>query len=122
MNRLACCVAAIVLTNSGCGDRVPLVPTSPQPSPEVAAEFATLNGRVYARVDWGDPLLADVIVGIKGADGSDTSTVSDADGFYEVVVRPGAISITASKEGYETKTWELTLLKDTVLNFGLTPK
>ena len=121
MPRLLCC-AVIGLMVSGCADHVPLAPTSPQPSPGVTAESATLTGQVYARVDWGDPPLADVLIEVKRVDGSDTTTVSDEDGFYELVVQPGALSITASRDGYEAKTWELTLLKDTVLNFGLTPR
>jgi hypothetical protein len=121
MKRLVWC-AAMVLLPSGCADRVPVAPTSPGSSSVLTAESATLTGQVYARVDWGDPPLADVVIEVKTADGSDKSTITDEDGFYELVVRPGAMSITAFRDGYEAKTWELTLSRDTVLNFGLTPK
>ena len=112
----------MVLLPSGCADHLPVAPTGPGSSTVLTAESATLTGQVYARVDWGDPPLAHVVIDVKTADGSDKSTITDDDGFYELVVRPGVISITASSDGYEAKTWELTLLRDTVLNFGLTPK
>lgn len=119
MKRL--CVLAVILAGPACGGRSPVAPDTQQ-RPEPAVEFATISGRVYAQVDWGDPLLAESVIAVKQADGSEKTTLTDAEGFYEVATRAGAISITASKEGYEAKTWELTLLKDTVLNFGLTPK
>lgn len=121
MKRLGFCVLAVMLSGTACGGGSPVAPDTQQP-PEPAVEFATISGRVYARVDWGDPLLAESLVEVKQADGSAKTTLTDAEGFYEVSARAGTISITASKEGYEAKTWELTLLKDTVLNFGLTPK
>lgn len=120
MKKLALCVVAVIVASFGCSGRSPIAPQNTQasaplpPPPAPAAESATIQGRIYARVSWGDPLLADARIEVKEVDGSETTVLSDADGFYEMAVRPGLISITASKEGYEAKTWEFTLSKDTV--------
>jgi hypothetical protein len=88
---------------------------------EAAAPSAKVSGWVYEEAVWGDPPLAETLITVTHSDGSERTTVSDAGGFYELSVRAGAISITAFKEGYEAKKWEFSLLKDTVLNFGLVP-
>jgi carboxypeptidase family protein len=116
MKRLAFCVAMIVATGAGCSGRSPVAPDTTEQRP---AEFLTISGWVYEHVEWADPPIAQAIIEVKEADGSLKTTVTDADGFYRVSVRPGSISINASKEGYEAKTWEFPLLKDTVLNFSL---
>lgn len=71
---------------------------------------------------WGDPPIPDAVISVTDADGSIKTVSSDENGFYQILVRPGDVSITASKEGYEARTWQLTLLKDLVLNFGLIPR
>jgi len=76
---------------------------------------------VYANVTWGNPPIPDATIRVTEADGSITFVATDDHGVYKILARPGDISITASKEGYEARTWELTLLKDIVLNFGLAP-
>ena len=111
-------LAAVVLTASGCG-RSPLAPDSPEPERSPATGLATISGWVYASVDWADPPLANALVEVHSADGSQTTTFSDLDGFYEVSVRPGTISVTTSKEGHEPKTCEVRLVANTVLNFFL---
>jgi hypothetical protein len=85
------------------------------------APSAKVSGWVYQEALWGDPPLAETLITVAYADGSERTTVSDADGFYELSVRAGAIWITAFKEGYEAKTWQFRLSNDTVLNFGLVP-
>jgi hypothetical protein len=122
MERWLWCIAALVLASSACADGLPVAPTNtPQPrQPETAV--ARVSGWVYAQVDWGDPPLVDTLITVTQADGSEQTTVSDAGGFYALSVRAGVISISAAKEGYEAKTWELSLSKDTVLNFGLVPR
>lgn len=123
MERWLWCLVALALASSACADGLPVAPTNTQQprQPETASEFATVSGWVYAQVDWGDPPLVDTRLTVKLADGSEQATLSDAGGFYELSVRAGVISITAAKKGYEAKTWELSLSKDTVLNFGLVP-
>jgi hypothetical protein len=126
MNRVAWSVAVVAVVavagmmSSACSERLPLAPGDARQPPEAAVEFVTLSGWVYARADAHDPSLGAASIRVTLADGTEKTTLTDEDGFYEVAVRPGRISITASKEGYEAKTWELTLFKDTVLNFGLT--
>ena len=117
MNRATYCVAAIVLISWGCGS-VPDAPTSPLQPPDAVTELATVSGWVYARA-LTDPPLANALVEVKEAGGAEHTALTDDQGFYELTARAGPISITASKEGYEAKAWEFSLLKDTVLNFGL---
>ena len=117
MNRATYCVAVIVLISWGCGS-VPDSPTSPLQPPDALTEFVTVSGWVYARA-LTDPPLANALVEVKEAGGADLTALTDDQGFYELTARAGPISITASKEGYEAKAWEFSLLKDTVLNFGL---
>ena len=117
MNRATYCVAVIVLISWGCGS-VPDSPTSPLQPPDAVTEFATVSGWVYARA-LTDPPLANALVEVKEAGGAEHTALTDDQGFYELTARAGPISITASKEGYEAKAWEFSLLKDTVLNFGL---
>jgi hypothetical protein len=121
MQRLLCCVVALVLTSLGCADRSPLAPADARQGPKAAAAAAKVSGWVYQQVVWGDPPLAETLITVTHSDGSERTTVSDGSGFYELSVPAGTISITAFKEGYEAKTWEFSLLKDTVLNFGLVP-
>ena len=117
MNRATYCVAVIVLISWGCGS-VPDSPTSPLQPPDAVTEFATVSGWVYGRAVT-DPPLANALVTVKEPGGAEHTALTDDQGFYELTARAGPISITASKEGYEAKAWEFSLLKDTVLNFGL---
>jgi hypothetical protein len=117
MNRVAYYVAVIVMISWGCGG-VPDAPTSPLQPPDAVTEFATVSGWVYGRA-FTDPPIANALVEVKEASGAEHTALTDDQGFYELTARAGPISITASKEGYEAKAWEFSLLKDTVLNFGL---
>ncbi len=118
MNRATYCLAVIVLISWGCGS-VPDSPTSPLQPPDAATEFATVSGWVYGRAVT-DPPLANALVEVKEAGGAQHTALTNDQGFYELTARAGPISITASKEGYEAKAWQFSLLNDTVLNFGLT--
>ena len=121
MYRSVYCVAALVVTSWGCSASVPIAPTGTLQPPEGVAEFATLSGWVYSRAETRNEPLADAVIVVKDAGGSERAAPTDADGFYVLTVRAGPISITASKDGYEAKTWQFSLLKDTALNFGLNP-
>ena len=120
--RIGIALLAVVLAVSGCGSPSPVAPTGTQQVAEAAAALATIRGQIFADVDWGDPAIADALVEVRKADGATTTVRSDEDGFYQVSVRSGIVSVTASKEGYEPKTWQLLLLDHAVLNFGLTPR
>lgn len=119
MNRLTLC-AILVAAGSGCGRASPLSPD---------AALITIRGYVYFQApSGGEPMIDDALITVADAEGSKDGGVprwlaaTNADGFYAVTVRPGRISITASKEGYEARVWHLRSSDDTVLNFSLTPK
>lgn len=104
---------AIVVVVQGCS------PTSPG-SPEMG--LSTISGYVYRQQTpaLGEPVLADVLITVKDPDGQTRTAMSDEDGFYVIAVRTGAISITASKDGYTaTPAVQFDLLSDTILNFSL---
>lgn len=121
MTRTLFFLAVLILTGSGCSSPSPVAPGATQQGSQPAAQFAAISGQVYANVTWGNPPITDAIIRVTDADGSIKFIATDEQGFYKVLARPGDVSITASKEGYEARTWELTLLKDIVLNFGLAP-
>jgi hypothetical protein len=110
---LVFCVVAMIAAGSGCSGQSPLSPED---------DLATVSGHIYLRDPVGaQPLVANALIWVQEADGSQRTALSNADGYYTVSVRPGSVSITASKEGYEAKVWHFMLLNDTVLNFSLTP-
>jgi hypothetical protein len=82
-----------------------------------------VSGYVYQRptAQLGEPMLADVLITIEKADGSQCTTRTDAGGFYTVAVTRGTISISAAKAGYQTNRSQFELSTDTVLNFSLVP-
>src|SRR2546428_9313772 len=114
-------LVALILAVSGCSSPSPVAPGTTRPVSEGAALFATISGQVYANVTWADPPIAEATIEVTAADGSIKTTLSDDNGLYTISVRGGNVSITASKDGYETKSWQLALVKDLVLNFGLAP-
>lgn len=102
---------------AGCGGS----PTSPSALPQPvqpAVSVAVISGQIYAAAA-GDLPIAAARVEVKAADGSSTSVASDANGAYQISVRRGSVTVTASSEGYEAKQWQFDLLNDTVLNFSL---
>jgi hypothetical protein len=82
-----------------------------------------LTGHVYQRptAEFGEPMLSDVLITVEQADGSQSTTRTNAAGFYTVSVTRGIISISAAKEGYQTNRSQFELASDTVLNFSLVP-
>ena len=92
-------------------------------SPGPTAVPVRLSGHVYQRptAEFGEPLLADVLITVEQTDGSQYTTRTDADGFYTVSVTRGIVSISAAKTGYQTNRSQFELSRDTVLNFSLVP-
>lgn len=121
MTRTLFSLVAFILLCSGCSSPSPIAPDSKPQVSQPAAQFASISGQVYAKVTWGDPPIPDAVIEVAEADGTIRTVVTDDTGFYAISVRAGDVSITASKEGYEARTWQLTLLRDVVLNFGLAP-
>ena len=107
---LAACLGSL----AACGEGVPQGPT---------AVPAQITGHVYQwpTAELGEPMLPDVLITIEQADGSQSTTRTNAAGFYTVSVTPGTISISAAKAGYRTNRSQFELASDTVLNFSLVP-
>jgi hypothetical protein len=102
-------------SGTGCSSSVPTTPTTP------TLDF-TVSGYVYGQhmENGGEPLIADAVITARDVDGRESNAVTDATGFYAVRVRSGAVSIGASKAGYDASlAQEFTLSRDTVLNFSL---
>lgn len=118
---LALPLVLFAVTCSACGSVSPLAPGEGAASPAPPADSARLSGWVYMRSGSEDPPIADAAIQLSTS-GGNVSILTDAYGRYELVLPRGTVSITASKEGYESTTWELKLLEDTVLNFGLVRK
>ena len=112
-------VVVLAAFQVGCGGGSPLAPAEASPAP--VAERVTVSGQVYVDATWGEPPIADVSIRVT-RDGEESMVATNREGFYRISVKPGTLSIAASKEGYETKAWSLVLSNDTVLNFSLTPK
>jgi len=99
---------------AACGEGVPQGPT---------AVPAKITGHVYQwpTAELGEPMLADVLITIEEADGAQSTTRTNAAGFYTVSATRGIISISATKAGYQTNSSQFELSSDTVLNFSLVP-
>lgn len=112
--RIAFCLVALG-SDIGCSSSVPSAP---------ALDF-TVSGYVYGQHNGenGEPLIVDAVITARDADGHDISAVTDSKGFYTVRVRSGAVSIGATKAGYDASlSQEFTLSGNTVLNFRLLAK
>ena len=87
----------------------------------VQAGFATIAGSIYELTADGTAPISDAIIEVTDESASIQRERSGDDGSYTVSTRRGNVTITASRDGYKSKTWRLTLLDDLTLNFGLSP-
>jgi hypothetical protein len=69
----------------------------------------------------GEPPLADVVIMLRDAAGTESTAVSDRRGFYTLRAAPGVVVVSAAKEGYDTQESQFDISASTVLNFSLTP-
>lgn len=120
MSRAAPYFVAVILAGCGCSGS-PLAPDGGQRQLAGANELATISGTIYASLTWAEPPVPDALISVDEVDGSTTTVMSDADGFYQLSVKPGRVSIRAAKDGYRAKTSDVTLLTHTVLNVFLAP-
>jgi hypothetical protein len=112
MQRLTLCLLLVVI-GLGCDRASPLSPD---------AGLVTITGYVYFQnSSGGEPMIHNAVIAVEDDSGSRTQAASRPDGFYTISVKPGRISITASKEGFEAKVIQAEVSDDTVLNFSLTP-
>jgi len=112
--RLCPVVLLALVTVPGCAGSSPLAPGSAP---------TTISGHVYLSFtpDTGEPPLADVVITVRDATGTETTTVSDRSGYYNVRAGMGLVLVTASKVGYETRQSRFDVMESTVLNFSMKP-
>ena len=120
MTRIALGVL-VTLAAFGCGGSL-TAPTAIEQRTEPAADIATISGQIYSSVGPIYASIGSVEIDVNEADGSSRTVVTDSNGVYQISVRRGSVTITASKDGYEAKQWQFDLLNDVVLNFSLSPQ
>lgn len=97
----------------GCGQS----PHSPTAKPRMVSGHVYQLGTTHV----GEPMLADVLITLEQPDGVRLTARTNAAGFYIIWATGGAISISATKPGFQANRTEFDLADDTVLNFSLTP-
>ena len=118
--RLHACLLMLTLVGWSCGGSVTGPDSTQQPTaPEDAA---AITGQIYDNATGVDRAIPDALVEVNQSDGSSLTATTNANGFYRIVARRGAVTITASKDGYESTQWQFDLTNDTVLNFSLSPR
>jgi len=103
---------------------LPVVPACSGSSPVApGSRPPTISGYVYLSFtpDTGEPPLADVVIAVRDSTGSETTTVSDRSGYYNLRAAMGMVVVTASKPGYETRQTRFDVAESTVLNFSMKP-
>ena len=121
MNRIVWAIGVVAVLVSACSAQTPLAPSNPQERLP-PSNSAMVSGWVYEHAHASDPSIAKALIDVRYGDGAHVTALTDPEGYYQISVPAGRLTITASKEGFEAKTWELTLLEDTVLNFALIPR
>ena len=108
------CLAAAVAAVSACSQALPAGPN--------AGPF-TIRGQIYQQgTASGEPLLGDVLVTVREAEGTLLTVLSNHEGLYTMSVRAGWITITVWKAGYMSKVSALDLAEETTWNFSLSPE
>jgi len=124
MWRLRSSIVVVAVACAACAAETMVAPDAVQPSSIPAAsapgQHVTISGWIYTHTDSGEPPIADGLVEVTSTLTS-TSTRSGANGSYAVTVPVGRVTITASKDGHESRTLRLAASKDVALNFGLPP-
>ena len=133
LNRYVCwyqwsavCLVTVGLACSACGSNGLTAPDAIVANQSGSASlfqdgFATIAGSIYEMTSGGIVPISDAVIEVTDESASIQRERSDADGFYAVSTRRGNVAITASRDGYKSKTWRLTLLDDVTLNFSLSP-
>lgn len=113
MYRLTLGVMLTAVGLAGCDSASPLSPGS---------RPVTISGYVYAQGSSdGEPMIDNAVIAVEDGGGSRAQAATRSDGFYALMVRPGRVSITASKDGFEAKALQVEVSADTILNFSLSP-
>ena len=103
----------LVLLN-GCGGQSPVSPTE---------NSLMVSGHVYQHLtpESGEPPIAGVLITLRHAKGAESTSLTDGDGFYRIPATAGEVTVSVSKDGYQTRELRFDVTDDTVLNFSLTP-
>ena len=98
----------------GCGGQLPVSPGS---------DPLLVSGYVYREMApaSGEPPLADALITLRDANGTESTAVSDHRGFYTIRASPGVVVVRATKDGYDTRESHVDLTDSIVLNFSLPP-
>ena len=107
-------VLLVLIFLTGCGRQSPASPTS---------DALMVSGYVYQQMtpDSGEPPIAGVLITLRDENGTQSTALSDVNGFYRIPARAGEVTVNVSKEGYKTHELRFGVTDDTVLNFSLTP-
>jgi hypothetical protein len=114
-------VPLVLMVLPGCDGRSLVSPSSHQP---VLSETGlTVSGYVYQSLarDLGEPPIANALITLRDAAGTENTAVSDRRGFYTVQGTASEVVVSVAKEGYDTRESRFDLTESTVLNFSLTP-
>jgi carboxypeptidase family protein len=101
----------------------PLRPSLPQPQEGPPAQtLVSLMGRVAGAAADPDSVsmpVSGATISIAIDENATFAAVTDENGWYEVAQFKGFVTVTVTKEGYETEVRSMELAEDTVLNFEL---
>jgi hypothetical protein len=113
-SRLLSALVLALAVVPGCAGQSPVSPTSDQP---------IVSGYVYQQMipGSGEPPIADAVITVRDAHGTESTASSDRRGFYQIEATVGEVVVTATKDGYTTRESRFDVTDDTVLNFSLAP-
>jgi hypothetical protein len=117
-------VMLALLTLSACGEQAsPVSPTINASSASVSASAPLMiSGYVYREVSSaGEPPIEDAVITLRDAQGTESTAMSDRQGYYRINTTQGEVVVTATKEGYSTRESRFDVTDSMVLNFGLSP-
>ena len=120
-------VALVLVVLAGCDGRTPVSPSSEGVSGVTvspSSDGLTVSGYVYQALtrDAGEPPIADALITLRDASGTESTALTDRRGFYKVRGTASEVVVSVVKEGYSTRESRFDLTESTVLNFSLTPR
>ena len=116
-------VPLVLVVLTGCDGRTPVSPSREGPTVNPSSEGLTVSGYVYQTLtrDLGEPPIADALITVRDAAGTESTAMSDRRGYYKVRATASEVVVSVVKEGYSTRESQFDLTESIVLNFSLTP-